>query len=139
MAYKTWPKSLESSSTVYMCRVLAVAQTLVWFFVLPIICKPHWEWFWGLPFLAHPLAKQVLLNEMGFLYFAVACALMGPIYAGNYPFFEQFRITDRSNSGGTCSNFDWRSEKKEVRDKFWALTRRVYFCTSSTTASSSPS
>ena len=124
MAYKTWPNSLENGPSLYLWRLVAVAQTAVWFFVLPVVCKPHWEWFWGLPLLSHPLAKQVLLNEMGFLYFIIACVLIVPIYAGNYPFFEQFRITDQSNYGGPCKDFDFRSDKKEVRDKFWSLTKQ---------------
>jgi sterol desaturase/sphingolipid hydroxylase (fatty acid hydroxylase superfamily) len=105
-----WPKSMERK---YLWRVVAICLSLIWFFVTPVILKPHWEWFWS-PF--SPVMKQILLNEMGFFYFAIATALMLPIYAGNFNFFEQFRICER--------DWDWKSEKPEVRSAFWALSRR---------------
>jgi len=121
-----WPASMEGSQNV-LWRCVAIAQTLLWFFGLPLLCKPYWESFWGHPLLSHPLTKQVLLNWMGFLYFATACMLMVPIYSLNLPFFEQYRITDASNYGGKTDDFDFRSERKEVRSRFWELTRKSVF------------
>jgi sterol desaturase/sphingolipid hydroxylase (fatty acid hydroxylase superfamily) len=110
-----WPASLEGKHNLFW-RTVAVCLSLLWFFATPILCKPYWEWLWS-PF--SPLIQQVLLNEMGFLYFGGAAVLMLPIYAGNYSFFEQYRICER--------DWDWRSEKPEVRDAFWALSKRSLF------------
>lgn len=82
----------------------ASLQSLFWFFALPTLLKPHWEGFWS---GYSPLQAQVLLNEIGLAYFAVAALLMVPIYAGNYAFFEQYKISDQE--------WHWRSEKPEVR------------------------
>lgn len=114
MTIKTWPASLTGNHI--LAHSVAVSLSLLWFFALPALCKPHWEGFWNLPYLQHPLAKQILLNEMGFVFFGIAAIIMIPIYRGNYPFFEQYRICER--------DWDWRSEKQEVRDAFWALTRK---------------
>ena len=119
----TWPASLSGAHN-HLWRLVAIAQALVWFFWLPVLCKPHWEWLWSQPWLEHPMARQVLLNELGFVYLGVAVVLMLPIYRGNYRLFEQYRITDRSNFGGACDDFDFRSERPEVREAFWRLTWR---------------
>jgi len=92
---------------------LAVGQSLVWFFALPPLFKPYWEGLWG--GLA-PLTQQLVLNQLVVLYFIAAAILMIPIYAGNMPFFEQFKISSKV--------WAWRSAKKQERDDFWALTRR---------------
>lgn len=94
-------------------NVLALAQAILWFFALPPFLKPYWESFWG---SFSPLVAQVVLNEMGFVYFVTIGALILPIYAGDYPFFEQFKISDKP--------WAWRSKKQADRDAFWALTRR---------------
>ena len=93
---------------------LAAAQAAVWFFLLPIICKSHWVDAWAL--LPHPLHRQVLLNLLGLFYFVGYSMVMLPIYAGNFAFFEQFKISTKP--------WAWRSEKREVRDAFWALSAR---------------
>jgi hypothetical protein len=85
-------------------RVAASLQSLIWFFAVPTLLKPHWEGFWS---GYSPLQAQVILNEIGMAYFAVAALLMVPIYAGNYPFFEKYKISDQE--------WHWRSEKPEVR------------------------
>jgi methylsterol monooxygenase len=66
-----------------------------------------------------PLGSQVLINELGLFYFVGYALVMLPIYYGNFPVFEKYKISDKP--------WAWRSEKKEVRDAFWALAfRSVY-------------
>ena len=84
-------------------KTAAALQSLFWFFAVPPLLKPHWEGFWS---EYSPLQAQVLLNEMGLAYFAIAALLMVPIYSGNYAFFERYKISDQE--------WHWRSEKAKV-------------------------
>jgi len=63
-----------------------------------------------------PLTSQLILAEISFFYFLLYSLVMLPIYYGNFPFFEQYKISDKP--------WAWRSEKKEVRDNFCALSFR---------------
>lgn len=94
-------------------NVVASAQALAWFLALPPLLKPYWENVWS---QFSPLAAQVIMNETGLVYFLTYALVMLPIYSGNYSFFEQYKISEKP--------WAWRSEKKEVRDEFWRLTRR---------------
>ena len=119
MKVASWPLSEEGT---FAWRLFGACLSAAWFVTVPILCKPYWEQIWSLPLLENPLAKQILLNEMGFLYFVAATITMLPIYAGNFQFFEQYKICERE--------WDWRSENKEIRDAFWTLTKKsivLYF------------
>mmetsp|Transcript_9397 Transcript_9397/g.12327 ORF Transcript_9397/g.12327 Transcript_9397/m.12327 type:complete len:297 (-) Transcript_9397:213-1103(-) len=93
--------------------LVGAAQTCFWLFVLPEMLKPHWEQIWS---NFSPFSAQLILNQMNIFYFTTYTLVMIPIYAGNYQFFEQYKISDKP--------WAWRSEKKEVRDAFWALSRK---------------
>lgn len=97
----------------YGWTLLAALQSAVWFFALPPLMKPHWETLWS---RFSPLEKQVILNQMNVVYFVGYTLMMLPIYYGNYPFFEQYKISDKP--------WAWRSDQKEKRDAFWALSAR---------------
>ena len=94
-------------------KAAAVAQSLAWFFLLPPLVKPYWEAAWA---PLSPLAAQVVLNQLGLFYFATYSLVMLPIYAGGYPFFEQFKISEKP--------WAWKSESPQVREEFWALSSR---------------
>ena len=93
---------------------LAAAQSALWFFALPPLCKPHWEQMWALS--PGPLHSQIILNLFGVIYLFAYSLVMLPIYWGNYPLFEQYKISDKP--------WAWRSEKQQERDAFWRLSRR---------------
>ena len=95
-------------------KLVAAAQAALWFFALPPLCKPYWQRLWALS--PGSLASQMILNQLALFYFVVYGLVMLPIYRGNYPFFEQYKISDKP--------WAWRSEKQEVRDAFWALSFR---------------
>ena len=106
------PSLFAESALNPVATAVAVIQALLWFFALPALMKPFWTQFWsGLS----PLAGQVLMNSMGLLYFISYAIVITPIYYGNYPFFEQYKISDKP--------WAWRSEKKADRDRFWARRR----------------
>ena len=48
--------------------------------------------------------------------FVVYGLVMWPVYRGGYPFFEQYKISDKP--------WAWQSPEREVREAFWALSRR---------------
>lgn len=93
--------------------LVAALQSAFWFFALPPLMKPYWEDNWS---GMSPLAAQLILNQLNVVYFVAFCLIMFPIYRGNYPFFEQYKISDKP--------WAWRAEKKEDRDAFWALSAR---------------
>ena len=93
--------------------LVAALQSAFWFFALPPLMKPYWEDNWS---GMSPLAAQLILNQLNVVYFVAFCLIMFPIYRGNYPFFEQYKISDKP--------WAWRSEKQQERDAFWALSAR---------------
>lgn len=93
--------------------VFAIIEALLWFFAVPSILKPYWEKAWS---QYSPLQSQLMLNMLGILYFLLIGAMILPIYAFEMKFFERYKISDKV--------WAWKSDKKEVRDEFWALSRR---------------
>jgi sterol desaturase/sphingolipid hydroxylase (fatty acid hydroxylase superfamily) len=97
----------------FIYTLIAAAQAFAWLFILPELLKPHWEQIWS---HFSPFAAQLLLNQLNIVYFTLYSLVMLPIYYGNFPFFEQYKISDKP--------WAWRSEKQEVRDEFWKLSWR---------------
>ena len=97
----------------YVWTALAAFQAALWFFALPALVKPHWEAVWS---GMHPLVAQLIMNLVGLIYITTYTVVMLPIYAGNYAFFEQYKISDKV--------WAWQSAKKEEREIFWALSAR---------------
>ena len=71
---------------------LALAQVYVWLVVLPEIVRPHWEHFWV---SQTPLQSSLVMNSFGFVAFPVFGIMMQMIYRLQWPFFEQFKISDK--------------------------------------------
>lgn len=94
-------------------KIVAVAQALIWFFVLPPLIKPHWLSIWS---SLSPLQRQMALNQVPFFYYCSYSLAMLPIYSGNHSFFEQYKISDKP--------WAWRSEDQKTRSDFWALSRK---------------
>lgn len=93
---------------------IAIAQASLWFFALPLVCRPVWASFWS---QFSPRTAEVLLNSTGLLLFLgySLCAL--PLYYLQLPFFEQYKISDRP--------WPWRADQPQAtRSAFWALARR---------------
>lgn len=57
-----------------------------------------------------------MMNQLALFYFLACGLIMLPIYRGNYPFFEQYKISSKP--------WAWRSPKAEERDAFWVLSKR---------------
>lgn len=53
---------------------------------------------------------------MGLLYFVSYAIVMLPIYYYNFPFFEQYKISNKP--------WAWRSVKESDRDQFWSLAKK---------------
>lgn len=98
----------------FFWRCVAAAQSASWFFALPPLCKPRWVHMWSLS--PSPLASQLLLNSLAIFYFLGYGIVMLPIYRGNHPCFEQYKISDKP--------WAWQSKDQAVRDRFWALSAR---------------
>ena len=95
-------------------KCVAALQSAFWFFLLPALCRPYWAHAWALA--PGPFASQVMLNLMSQSLYVIYGLVMWPIYRGSYPFFEQYKISDKP--------WAWQSKEREVRDAFWALSRR---------------
>lgn len=105
----------STTTTTRLWQCVAAAQAALWFIALPALCRPRWENLWALS--PGPLASQLVLNQLaGGAYFLIYGLVMLPIYRGNYPFFEQYKLSDKP--------WAWRSAKQEERDAFWALSWR---------------
>lgn len=106
--------SVVGQQTPSLYMALAALQSALWFFVLPSICKPHWETLFS-PFPL-PIAEVLLWFAIVpyFLLYSTVVAL--PPYLLNWSFFEQFKISKEP--------WPWHDERVEVRKAFWRLTRR---------------
>jgi sterol desaturase/sphingolipid hydroxylase (fatty acid hydroxylase superfamily) len=95
--------------------VLAIAQTLLFLFELPNICRMYWDSKFG------PLTIQTGYIELilGTVY---GCVILGnlvmlPIYYFQHPFFEQFKIQKDLP-------WPWLDEREHIRSRFWKLITR---------------
>ena len=108
------PKMSKSSKPIeYALTCVAIFLSAFWFFALPPLIRPYWEGLWS---GYSPLAKQVILNQINVVYFVIFSLGMLPIYRGNYPFFEQYKISDKP--------WAWKSDKQKERDAFWKLSKK---------------
>ncbi|GMI07962.1 hypothetical protein TrVE_jg13305 [Triparma verrucosa] len=105
--------SKSSKPIEYALTCVAILLSAFWFFALPPLIRPYWEGLWS---GYSPLAKQVILNQINVVYFVIFFLGMLPIYRGNYPFFEQYKISDKP--------WAWKSDKQKERDAFWKLSKK---------------
>lgn len=92
---------------------VAIIQTLIWFYLLPELMKPLWKTFEGKSPLESELLLMISTVPTSFILYTL-CML--PIYYLNLPFFEQYKISNRT--------WPWRSDDPNVRNEFWRLTIR---------------
>eukprot|EP00554_Chaetoceros_debilis_P010615 CAMPEP_0194108298 /NCGR_PEP_ID=MMETSP0150-20130528/8026_1 /TAXON_ID=122233 /ORGANISM="Chaetoceros debilis, Strain MM31A-1" /LENGTH=331 /DNA_ID=CAMNT_0038796973 /DNA_START=82 /DNA_END=1077 /DNA_ORIENTATION=- len=95
--------------------LLAIAQSLMWLFVLPIIVRPYWPYIFGS--LSPLKAELVLSYTVPSVYIAYSLGMI-PVYYLQHPFFEQYKVQEDQP-------WPWLHESLPVRQKFWALTRRT--------------
>ena len=95
--------------------LLAIAQSLIWFFGVPIICRKYWDALFGS--MSDRVADFTITTFTPILVIFIYNIIMLPIYYFQHPFFEQFKIQrDRP--------WPWRDERENVRRAFWALSAR---------------
>jgi len=94
--------------------VVAIAQTLMWMFVLPKLCRPIWPRIFG---SLHPSYAEGVLNLSSFFLWMIYTLSVLPIYYIQHDFFEQYKIQKNKT-------WPWLNTKPEVRDAFWRLSLR---------------
>lgn len=105
-----------------MWMLVAIVQALFWLFAIPVLCRKHLCNRLGDFIASHPTYGQDIA-EMAFKAavaptFCVSYTLvMIPIYAGRYPFFEQYKIQKQ-----VC--WPWFDPRPKVRADFWKLSLR---------------
>lgn len=93
--------------------VLAVAQSVIWMFILPDLCQPLWKMFEN---ISSQHFKEVLLNQTTTLVFLTYGAFVIPVYYIQHPFFEQYKILKNKK-------WPWLDDTT-TRNEFWNLTRK---------------
>lgn len=101
--------------------ILAIAQSYVWFFTLPKICRGLWPKIFGN--IHSYYLKVVLLNHIATTSMFVLYTLcIIPVYYLQIPFFEQFKIMPNKK-------WPWLEEDIAKRKEFWKLTwKSVKLC-----------
>ena len=94
--------------------VLAIAQSMIWLFGLPILCRQYWD----VLFASYSNATaECIIMFTPIPYLLGYMLVMLPIYFAQHPFFEQYKIQkDRP--------WPWLDEREKVRQAFWALSKR---------------
>mmetsp|Transcript_31398 Transcript_31398/g.61191 ORF Transcript_31398/g.61191 Transcript_31398/m.61191 type:complete len:290 (+) Transcript_31398:53-922(+) len=92
---------------------LCAAQAAAWFWGVPHLAKPYWETFWS---KFPPVQAELALNVTGFFLFLAYSVVMLPIYTAKWPFFEQFKISDKP--------WPWHDPNPTVREAFWSQSRK---------------
>ena len=104
--------------------LVAILQSLFWLFGIPILCRKYvWDNVWGsliasFPNYGHEIAEAVLSCSVPIFFFTSYVLIMIPIYAGQYPFFEQYKILQRPQY------WPWFDPRPQIREKFWKLSIR---------------
>lgn len=98
-----------------MWMILAIAQSLLWLFGLPIFCRKYWDRLFG---FVSPGVADVIIGPITSIIFIFGYnIIMLPIYYMQHPFFEQFKIQrDRP--------WPWLDKQEKVRRDFWNLIAR---------------
>lgn len=94
--------------------LVALAQSFLWAFGLPILCRPYWNSMFG---SSSNETAEFILNLTPIVFFFIYCLVVLPIYYIQHPFFEQYKIQREKP-------WPWMDEKEDVRRAFWILTRR---------------
>lgn len=106
---------METQKTPSKYMVLATAQTILWLFGLPVVCRKYWYYIFGS--LTPEVAEFALAVTVPTIFYLVYNILVLPVYYVQHPFFEQFKIqSDRP--------WPWRDHREAVRNDFWNLSKR---------------
>ena len=101
--------------------LVALAQALFWLFGIPVLCRKHiWDNLFGrfietYPTHGHEIAEILFSACVPSLFLASYTLVMIPIYAGNYPFFEQYEIQ-------RTSRWPWFNPNPKIGEDFWKLS-----------------
>ncbi len=107
---------LARQKEISIYSVLAIAQSLIWLFVLPRVCQPLWPVVFGKIPSQH--LKEVLVNQTTTIIFIIYGILIIPVYYIQHPFFEQFKILKNKK-------WPWLDDDDpSTRVKYWNLARK---------------
>lgn len=102
--------------------LVAILQALFWLFAIPVLCRKHiynrvGAWIASHPTYGHDIAELIFVAAIPPVFFVLYTLLMIPIYAGCFPFFEQYKIQKQK-----C--WPWFDPCPNVREDFWKLSLR---------------
>lgn len=100
----------QKRPSIWMC--VAILQSCLWFFTLPRICRTYWYLFSS---YSNETA-EFIINLTPSIFYCGYCILVLPIYYIQHPFFEQYKIQDKT--------WPWLHQNEKVRKAFWTLTKR---------------
>ena len=105
----------QKDPSIYL--LLAMVQSLVWFFLLPDLCR----YVWPVVFDRIPsqTMKEVVLNQTATIVFIIYGLCILPIYYIQHPFFEQFKILKGRP-------WPWLDENEKTKKEFWTMTRKSF-------------
>ncbi len=97
--------------------LVAIGQAMFWLFGIPALCRKQvWDKVFGriVANYGESTAEFVLIISVAPLFFFLYTLVMIPIYAGDYPFFEQYKIQEKG--------WPWFDSDPKVRQHFWKLS-----------------
>jgi len=109
--------------------LVAFAQSVFWMFGIPVLCRNHvWDGLFGTLIASHPthghnIAEFLFTTSIPPVFLTLYTLVMIPIYASKHPFFEQYKIQQK-----TC--WPWFDPRPRVREDFWKLSLRSIRLTS---------
>jgi len=106
-------KKYQRTPSIWM--ILAIAQSYLWLFGLPILCRKYWDSLFQS--LSPEQSEMRLLLATAFFCLAFYNLVMLPIYYIQHPFFEQHKINP-------SQPWPWLDKDETVRSNFWILTRK---------------
>ncbi|KAL7514627.1 hypothetical protein ACHAXN_012637 [Cyclotella atomus] len=105
--------TLQGSPSIWM--LAAAIQSVIWFFAIPPLLKPHWSSFFDGFSSSVAEATLFLMIIPFFLLYMLVVAL--PPYLLQWKCFEQYKISNLS--------WPWLDDRATVRDAFWKLTYKT--------------
>ena len=107
------PVAKQKEPSIY--SVLAIAQSMAWMFVLPVIFRPVWPYIFEN--FSSQLLKEMILNQTATITFIIYTLFMLPIYYIQHPFFEQFKIVKHKK-------WPWLEDNIDKRNEYWKIVRK---------------
>ncbi|VEU44141.1 unnamed protein product [Pseudo-nitzschia multistriata] len=104
-----------------------ILQSLTWLFVIPFVCRRYiWDQLFGVLIEAYPshgfnLSQLLMTVSLPPLVLVCYTLPMATIYAGQYPFFEKYKI---HQSNMYHDYWPWFHADPNIRKEFWKLSQR---------------